>query len=102
MIKPINDLCIEPEVNFCILYSNGTTEVAKVDYSIPELNFCIGPFGSLLFQFKRILSDTLAIIYINSTDLTSASYYMLLVTQTGKVIRFVTYLYTVYLNAFKL
>src|SRR5436305_5974631 len=47
MIKPINNSCIEPEVNFRILYPNGTTEVSKVDYPIPEFNFCVGPSGFL-------------------------------------------------------
>ncbi|PKY58454.1 hypothetical protein RhiirA4_480380 [Rhizophagus irregularis] len=43
LIKPINESCIEPRIDLRILHPNGTIDSAKVDYPIPEYNFCLGP-----------------------------------------------------------
>ncbi|RIA81069.1 hypothetical protein C1645_837559 [Glomus cerebriforme] len=86
MTIPINETCIEPRIDLRILYPNGTIEAAKVDYPIPESNFCIGSDGFYIFQIKRNFPDHLLVLYVNSTDIASASYYALLVTQTGKFV----------------
>ena len=73
---------------------NGTIDNAKVDYPIPEYNFCLGPSGIYYwFDIIRSFPRYLNILYL---DIASASYYVLFITRTGKVIRFVT-IYSMYI-----
>ncbi|RIA86161.1 hypothetical protein C1645_878851 [Glomus cerebriforme] len=87
LVKPINESCVEPQINLRILHPNGTIDAAIVDFPIPESNFCYRPNGNnYWFDLERSFPESLYILYINSTDITSASYYVLLVTRTGKFI----------------
>ncbi|GBB90932.1 hypothetical protein RclHR1_01800017 [Rhizophagus clarus] len=81
MTKPINEICIEPRIDLRILYRNGTIEVARVDYPIPEFNFCNGTF-----QIENYFPNYLLVLYVNSTDIDSASYYALLIDYAGNFI----------------
>jgi hypothetical protein len=89
LVKPINDSCIEPRIDLRILHPNGTIDAAKVDFPIPEYNFCRGPSGYYVFCFERSTPKSLYLLYLNSTDIESASYYVLFLTRTGEVIRYV-------------
>lgn len=95
MTRPINETCIEPQIDLRILHRNDTIEVAWVDYSIPEHNFC-----NEIFQIKHYHLNYLLVLYVNSTDIESASYYALLVDYEGKFIRFVSFYCTSEFNAF--
>ncbi|CAB4403038.1 unnamed protein product [Rhizophagus irregularis] len=83
LVKPINESCIEPRIDLRILHPNGTVDSAKVDYPIPEYNFCLGPNGFYWFDIIRSLPSSINILYI---DIASASYYVLFATRTGYVI----------------
>ncbi|PKC55931.1 hypothetical protein RhiirA1_542310, partial [Rhizophagus irregularis] len=82
-VKPINESCIEPRIDLRILHPNGTVDSAKVDYPIPEYNFCRGPNGFYWFDMIRSFPSSINILYI---DIASASYYVLFATRTGYVI----------------
>ncbi|POG62803.1 hypothetical protein GLOIN_2v588234 [Rhizophagus irregularis DAOM 181602=DAOM 197198] len=103
LVKPINESCIEPRIDLRILHPNGTVDSAKVDYPIPEYNFCRGPNGFYWFDMIRSFPSSINILYI---DIASASYYVLFATRTGYVIRFVThplcfkYILHMYINLF--
>ncbi|GES98507.1 glycosyltransferase family 2 protein [Rhizophagus clarus] len=74
-------------MDFRILYPNRTIDVIKVDYPFPEYNFCF--FGSETYyriDVERSFPNFISILYVNSTDLSSASYYILLASRTGKII----------------
>lgn len=88
MTKPINESCIEPQIYLRIIYRNGIIDVAKVNYQIPEFNFCNGT--NQIFQIEHYFPNYLLVLYVNSTDIESASYYALLVDYAGNFIRFVT------------
>jgi hypothetical protein len=92
LVKPINDSCVEPRINLRILHPNGTIDKAEVDYPIPAFNFCHG-FDEKFYIVDIELSfpESLYILYVNSTDIASASYYVLIVNRTGKFVRFVSY-----------
>ncbi|CAB4492436.1 hypothetical protein RhiirA5_431649 [Rhizophagus irregularis] len=81
MTRPINETCVEAKIDLRILHQNGIIEVASIDYQIPEHNFCNG-----IFQIKRYQLNYLLVLYVNSTDIESASYYVLLVDYEGKFI----------------
>ncbi|CAB4493243.1 unnamed protein product [Rhizophagus irregularis] len=83
LVKPINESCIEPRIDLRILHPNGTVDSAKVDYPIPEYNFCRGPNGFYWFDMIRSFPSSINILYI---DIASASYYVLFATRTGYVI----------------
>ncbi|PKY32789.1 hypothetical protein RhiirB3_532211 [Rhizophagus irregularis] len=84
LIKPINESCIEPRIDLRILHPNGTIDSARVDYPIPEYNFCRGPSEYYYwFDINRSLPRSLYILYL---DIASASYYVLFATRTGHVI----------------
>ncbi|CAB4382861.1 unnamed protein product [Rhizophagus irregularis] len=83
LIKPINESCVEPRIDIRILHPNGTIDSAKVDYPIPEYNFCLGPNGFYWFDITRSLPKFLLVLY---ADIVSASYYVLVITRTGYVI----------------
>ncbi|CAG8651341.1 11325_t:CDS:10 [Rhizophagus irregularis] len=83
LIKPINESCVEPRIDLRILHPNGTIDSAKVDYPIPEYNFCLGPNGFYWFDITRSLPKFLLVLY---ADIVSASYYVLVITRTGYVI----------------
>ncbi|CAB4403041.1 unnamed protein product [Rhizophagus irregularis] len=83
LIKPINESCVEPRIDLRILHPNGTIDSAKVDYPIPEYNFCLGPHGFYWFDITRSLPKFLLVLY---ADIVSASYYVLVITRTGYVI----------------
>src|SRR2546421_11750167 len=65
MVKPINDCCLESEFDFRTLHLNGTIEVTKLDYPIPEFNFCVGPSGFYLPQLTQVSSNFVSIAYVN-------------------------------------
>ncbi|CAB5193391.1 unnamed protein product [Rhizophagus irregularis] len=83
LIKPINESCVEPRIDLRILHPNGTIDSVKVDYPIPEYNFCLGPHGFYWFDSARSLPSSMYILYL---DIASASYYVLFATRTGHVI----------------
>ncbi|CAG8611342.1 11793_t:CDS:2 [Funneliformis caledonium] len=87
--KPINGTCSEPRIILRIIHPNGTVDKAEVDYPIPDFNFCIIPNDismSLHLVLYRHLPDYIYVLYENSTDINSASYFALHVTRTGKFI----------------
>ncbi|GBC02607.1 hypothetical protein RclHR1_04700009 [Rhizophagus clarus] len=87
LIKPVNETCIEPRIDFRVVYPDGTIDVVKIDYPFPEYNFCRIPDGyDYIIDVERAFPNFVSILYINSTDLSSASYYILLVSRTGKII----------------
>ncbi|CAB4382853.1 unnamed protein product [Rhizophagus irregularis] len=83
LVKPINESCIEPRIDLRILHPNGTIDSAKVDYPIPEYNFCRGPNGFYWFDINRSLPRSINILYL---DIASASYYVLSITRSGYVL----------------
>ncbi|CAB4403043.1 unnamed protein product [Rhizophagus irregularis] len=83
LVKPINESCIEPRIDLRILHPNGTIDSAKVDYPIPEYNFCLGPSGYYWLDINRSLPRSINILYL---DIASASYYVLSVTRSGYVL----------------
>ncbi|PKK69668.1 hypothetical protein RhiirC2_493800 [Rhizophagus irregularis] len=83
LVKPINESCIEPRIDLRILHPNGTVDSAKVDYPIPEYNFCRGPNGFYWFDINRSLPRSINILYL---DIASASYYVLSITRSGYVL----------------
>ncbi|CAI2184724.1 7856_t:CDS:2, partial [Funneliformis geosporum] len=87
LTKPINETCNEPIIILRIIHPNGTVDKAEIDYPIPDFNFCIIPNDiSLHLVLFRHLPDYIYVLYENSTDINSASYFALLVTRTGKFI----------------
>ncbi|CAG8750276.1 7136_t:CDS:10, partial [Rhizophagus irregularis] len=56
---------------------------AKVDYPIPEYNFCLGPHRYYWFDINRSLPRSINILYL---DIASASYYVLSITRSGYVL----------------
>ncbi|RIA88249.1 hypothetical protein C1645_826666 [Glomus cerebriforme] len=87
LVKPINESCTEPRINLRVLHPNGTIDASEVDYPIPDFNFCRGTDEEFfLFDIDRSFPESLYILYINSTDIASASYYVLLVTRMGQFI----------------
>jgi hypothetical protein len=92
LVKPINDSCVEPRIDLRILHPNGTIDKAEVDYPIPAFNFCFGfEENFYILDIERSFPESLYILYVNSTDIASASYYILIVNRTGKFVRFVSY-----------
>ncbi|GBC50609.1 uncharacterized protein OCT59_001463 [Rhizophagus irregularis] len=83
LVKPINESCIEPRIDLRILHPNGTIDSAKVDYPIPEYNFCLGPHRYYWFDINRSLPRSINILYL---DIASASYYVLSITRSGYVL----------------
>ena len=71
-------------------FVDGSIEANQVDFTIPvpESNFCLGPDGLYILDLYRT-SDSILVIYVNSTDISTASYYGLIVDKSGKPIRFV-------------
>jgi hypothetical protein len=94
LVKPINDSCVDPRINLRILHPNGTIDKAEVDYPIPAFNFCHGYDEKFyILDIERSFPESLYILYVNSTDIASASYYVLIVNRMGKFVRFVSYLH---------
>ena len=90
LTKPINETCNEPRIDLRVIHSNGTVDKVKVDYPIPDFNFCLLPNDTTLhIALFRNMPDSIYFLYENSTDINSASYYVLLVTRAGKIIRFI-------------
>ncbi|CAG8574081.1 17486_t:CDS:10 [Funneliformis caledonium] len=98
LTKPINETCNEPRIDLRVIHPNGTVDVVKVNYPIPDFNFCILPdditLHIVLFPY---MPDYIYVLYENSTDISSASYYVLLITRTGKIISN-TFLSRVYIS----
>ncbi|CAG8517544.1 16437_t:CDS:10 [Funneliformis mosseae] len=87
LTKPINETCNEPRIDLRIIHPNGTVDKVEVDYPIPDFNFCLLPNDTYLhIALFPHMPEFIYILYENSTDLNSASYYTLLVTRTGKII----------------
>ncbi|CAI2182418.1 6647_t:CDS:10 [Funneliformis geosporum] len=87
LTKPINKTCNEPRIDLRVIHPNGTVDVIEVNYPIPDFNFCIIPDDSSLhIALFPYMPDYIYVLYENSTDISSASYYVLLITRTGKII----------------
>src|SRR3954468_20069909 len=87
LVKPLTkNLCLEPRIELRLVHQNRAVEALIVDYLIPEYNFCLGLSGYYSFGVRQ-LSDYILINYV-IPNITSASFNVLLVDKTGKVIRF--------------
>ncbi|CAI2174672.1 3054_t:CDS:10, partial [Funneliformis geosporum] len=87
LTKPINDTCNEPRIDLRVIHPNGTVDKVKVEHSIPDFNFClVSNDKSLRITLIRNIPDSIYALYVNSSDINSASYYVSLLTHTGKII----------------
>ncbi|CAB5193399.1 unnamed protein product [Rhizophagus irregularis] len=88
LTKSINETCNEPSIDFRIIRPDGAVDITKVDHPIPDFNFCLKPNNlSLHIKLFGNMQDNVIILYENSTDINSASFYALLVNaRTGNVI----------------
>ncbi|GBB88775.1 hypothetical protein RclHR1_15380003 [Rhizophagus clarus] len=85
LTKPINETCNEPRIDLRVLRQYGAVDNIQVRHSIPDFNFCLKPSPHIMI-FGNMMENTL-ILYENSTDINSASFYVLLVNaRTGNVI----------------
>jgi hypothetical protein len=90
LTKPINETCNEPRIDLRVLRPDGAVDNVHVNHSIPDFNFCLkqNDTSSHITLFGNMMENTF-ILYENSTDINSASFYVLLVNaRTGNVIRF--------------
>ncbi|CAG8740287.1 17059_t:CDS:2, partial [Rhizophagus irregularis] len=88
LTKPINETCNEPSIDFRIIRPDGAVDITKVHHPIPDFNFCLKPNNlSLHIKLFGNMQDNVIILYENSTNINSASFYALLVNaRTGNVI----------------
>ncbi|PKY28185.1 hypothetical protein RhiirB3_416790 [Rhizophagus irregularis] len=88
LTKPINETCNEPSIDFRIIRPDGSVDITKVYHPIPDFNFCLKPNNlSLHIKLFGNMQDNVIILYENSTNINSASFYALLVNaRTGNVI----------------
>ncbi|RIA88250.1 hypothetical protein C1645_775438 [Glomus cerebriforme] len=88
LTKPLNETCNESRIDLRIIHPDGAVDVVVVNHPIPDFNFCLKPndVSSHITLFGNI-PDIVIILYENSTDINSASFYALLVNaRTGNVI----------------
>ena len=92
-IIPIDSqYCLKPEITFRHINKNGEIKPAKVNYQIPKFNFCANnnhrfPYPHYTYTFG---SENIFVLYINLTNIITASYYGLVVDKiTGNYIRYI-------------
>ena len=84
------NFCLESRIDLRWIHKDGSIEASQVDFTfpVPELNFCPSPDTNYPLDIHR-LSDSILITYMNSSDISTASYYGLIVNKSGKPVRFV-------------
>src|SRR5437763_928364 len=82
MVKPIDELCVEPKFYIRVIYANGTTETNTKTYPIPEFNFCqIILKDMFTLRISRLSPNYAVLIYFNSTDINSSANYGILLSK---------------------
>ena len=78
--------CLEPSIDLRhIKITERKVEAVKVNFQIPEHNFCPGPSGFYPIDLYVILPDLFFIPYVNSMD-SNSSYYGLMFDRKGVII----------------
>jgi hypothetical protein len=80
------NFCLDPKIRLRWVHQDGTVERGIVDFYVPEHNFCPGPDGFYPYDVYRLLPDSIIVIYTNSTDISSASFYGLITDRSGKLL----------------
>lgn len=88
MIKMKDQNCTEPRIIFRILYPDGRIKPmeAKNEF-IPDFNFCKFNEQDEIIKWYPIQQGQLFITYLNSSKISDASYYGLLISWDGTVLR---------------
>jgi hypothetical protein len=88
MIKMKNAYCMEPRIIFRILNPNGEIKSTEaINEFIPDFNFCKFNKKEEIIKWYPMQQDQLFITYLNSSKISDASYYGLLISWDGIVLR---------------
>src|ERR1051325_883059 len=94
MTKRKNINCTEPRIIFRILNPDGEIKSTEAKNAfIPDFNFCRYNDEEEIIKWYPMQQNQLFITYLNSSKISEASYYGLLISWDGEVLRYVIYVY---------
>ncbi|CAG8620402.1 8016_t:CDS:10 [Ambispora gerdemannii] len=79
-----NDTCLEPEISLRILGPIGNVTEVKLNYEIPEFNFCIQNYQSYTVSLRQMNKYLLA-TYLDTDDFKNFERKAILFTRDGEV-----------------
>ena len=90
IVKPIDTktYCLKPGIFLRHISPDGSVKRTDVNYTIPDFNFCPGANNLYPYQLYNV-QDYILTLYINSTEIGSASYYALITDKSGNFVRYI-------------